>query len=118
MQGTTEAIAKVACRDMGFADGSFVDSGRSSFVRPPWLSVIQCNGNETDVGKCERSGYGETFACADSRGDSQKLFCFNDFAGVSLIEEVCLPSCHPYATAIAGRIDGCSLAYISWSLCY
>lgn len=67
----------VACRQLGFETGVFPssrtarDSGNGT--APPWLSALQCSGDEAAVLDCVTSGLGETWSC----GRVPELRCFN-----------------------------------------
>ena len=72
-----QASAVLACRELGFEDGAFLDAldsgGTSAGPLPPWLSTEQlaCDSDADTLVECANASFGNTALC----GPIQMLVC-------------------------------------------
>lgn len=83
-----QGAAEVACRELGFATGSFqLAVGAEAEVSPPWLASVRCNGSEATIADCELSAFGDTWTC----GLPLRLYCATAGADPSCVSSaICL----------------------------
>ena len=67
--------AAVICRDLGYFGGYYrpLDEEVVDFVRPTWLSGIDCDGDEDSIADCTLSDFGVTAGCRSR----QRIYCFS-----------------------------------------